>query len=161
MTGISLCPIEAANWRATLRLAVHPDQQYFVAEHTPIAAIILAKAYVRPGGLIWEPYIITADSALVGLLALAYHAHPQDQVWLFHFFIDSQYQGKGYGKAAMHAVVELVRHRFVTCQSLNLTVHPENHRAQKLYCGVGFRKRGDELYDEPVYTLMIREALDG
>ena len=160
MTVIDVRPITADNWRATLRLAVRPDQQRFVAEYAPIAAIVLAKAYVRPGGLIWEPYGVTADTELIGLFALAYSEHQSEQVWMFHFFIDAHYQGQGYGTAAMHALVELLRQRFEACHSLNLTVHPDNERAQALYDSIGFRKRGDALFDEPVYTLMIRAAVD-
>ncbi len=53
MPPISLQEVTAANWRATLNLRVHPEQQRFIADCTPIAAIVLAKAYIRPGGLLW------------------------------------------------------------------------------------------------------------
>ncbi len=56
------------NWRETLQLGVHPSQQRFVADYAPIAAIALAKAFVRPTGLVWVPYAIYADALLVGLL---------------------------------------------------------------------------------------------
>lgn len=72
MSTVVLHEITAANWRATLNLTVHPAQQRFIAEYTPIAALVLAKAYVRPGALHWLPYAIATDQALVGLLALAY-----------------------------------------------------------------------------------------
>lgn len=49
---ISLQRVTRRNWRDTLQLRVHPDQQRFVADHAPIAAIALAKAFVRPGGLV-------------------------------------------------------------------------------------------------------------
>ena len=41
-----------------MHLSVHPEQQRFIADHEPIAAIALAKAYIRPDGLVWLPYVI-------------------------------------------------------------------------------------------------------
>jgi len=67
-----LWPATHANWRATLSLAVHPEQQRFIADYTPIAAIALAKAYIRLDGLVWLPYAIYADAEIVGLIELAY-----------------------------------------------------------------------------------------
>ena len=52
---------------ATLGLEVHPEQQRFIADHTPIAAIVLAKAYIRPDGLMWVPYAIYVDAEIVGV----------------------------------------------------------------------------------------------
>ena len=43
MRTITLREVTRENWRATLSLAVHPEQQRFIADHTPIAAIALAK----------------------------------------------------------------------------------------------------------------------
>jgi diamine N-acetyltransferase len=79
MCRISLHEITAANWRATLSLTVHPEQQRFIADYTPIASLILAKAYVRPGGLLWTPYPICDEQTLIGLLALAYQPDSIDQ----------------------------------------------------------------------------------
>lgn len=50
---ISIREITHENWRETLALSVHPNQQRFVADYEPIAAIVLAKAYVRPGRSGW------------------------------------------------------------------------------------------------------------
>src|SRR6476660_8806799 len=46
MPSITLRDITRENWRASLSLTVYPEQQRFVADHTPIAAIALAKAYI-------------------------------------------------------------------------------------------------------------------
>lgn len=70
MAQISLCGVSHDNWRATLGLTVHPEQQRFIADYVPIAAIALAKAYIRPGGLVWVPFAIYADQQLVGFLVL-------------------------------------------------------------------------------------------
>jgi hypothetical protein len=82
MASISLHEVSEVNWRVTLQLAVHPDQQRFI-------------------GLVTQQ-------------------HPH-------------------------------------CQQLKLTVHPENSRARSLYTSVGFRPRGTQQDDEPVYMLRVRD----
>ena len=155
MTSITLRDVTQENWRATLGLSVHPEQQRFIADYVPIAAIALAKAYVRPGGLVWSPYAIYAGAEVVGFIELAYAPNSPDQYWVFHFFIDQAQQGQGYGKAALQAFIQLVRAHHPACRAIQLTVHPENHRAQQLYRSAGFRPTAREQDGEPVYRLDI------
>jgi diamine N-acetyltransferase len=155
MVTISLCEVTQDNWRDTLRLSVHPDQQRFIADYAPIAAIALAKAFVRPGGLVWAPYAIYADADMVGFVELAYAPNSLDQYWVYHFFIDRLYQGQGYGRAALQAFVQMIKEQHPSCRQIQLTVHPENHQAQRLYTSAGFRPTGQEQFGEPVYTLRL------
>jgi diamine N-acetyltransferase len=156
MEPVVLREVTRDNWQATLRLGVSPDQQRFIADYAPIAAIALAKAYVRPGGLTWVPYGIYAGAELVGFVELAYAPGSADEYWVFHFFIDQRYQGYGYGKSALAWLIALVRAEHPQCEALQLVVHPENHRAQRLYAGAGFRPMGTERWGEPVYRLALR-----
>ena len=159
MDAITLRPITRENWRATLELAVRPEQQRFVAGYQPIALLLLAKAYVGPQGLRWEPYAIYRDDVageqLVGLAELTWNPADDTSCWLNHFFIDQRYQGQGYGKRACAAFIQLVKSRFPLAPSLRLTVHPENTAAQTLYRSLGFVPTGEELDDEPVYSLVL------
>jgi len=97
---------------------VHPDQQRFIADYVPIAAIALAKAFIRPGGFIWVPYAIYADRDMVGFIELAYEPNSPNQYWIYHFFIDQMQQGKGYGKAALQAFIQLVKQQHPSCQQI-------------------------------------------
>lgn len=155
---VELREVTQANWREALRLAVHPDQQRFIAEYAPIVAVALAKAYLRLGGASWTPYAIYAGPTMVGFVELAYEAGTSDQYWVFHFFIDQRYQRRGYGRAALQRFIELVKREHPTCRLLQLVVHPENHRAQQLYTAAGFRPSGTERWGEPVYQLTLRSA---
>jgi diamine N-acetyltransferase len=155
MEHITLSEVTRENWSATLSLTVFPEQQRFVAGFAPIAALALAKAYVRPGGVTWVPYAISADSDLVGFIELAFDPGSSDDYWIFHFFIDQHYQGRGYGIAALHQFIELVRREHPHCQILQLVVHPENLPAQRLYTKAGFRPSGTERWGEPVYQLAL------
>src|SRR5260370_4666329 len=101
MNELSLREVTQENWRATLGLAVFPEQQRFIADYVPIAAIALAKAYIRPGGLVWVPYAFYAATEMVGFTELTYEPRSPDNYWIFHFFIDHHYQGRGYGTQAL------------------------------------------------------------
>ena len=57
MKVLSIQEVTRENWRTTLGLTVFPEQQRFIADYVPIAAIALAKAYIRPGGLVWVPFM--------------------------------------------------------------------------------------------------------
>ena len=155
MPSITLRDITRDNWRATLALAVHPEQQRFIADHAPIAAIMLAKAYIRPDGLVWAPYAIYADAEIVGLIALAYAPGSQEQYWIYHFFIDQAHQGRAYGRRALQALIELLRDAYPACRQIQLTVHPANLPAQRLYAGAGFQPTGEIIDGEPVYRLEL------
>lgn len=156
MERVSLREVTQENWLATLRLEVQPAQRRFVAEYTPIAAIALAKAYIRPGGAVWEPYAIYAGSTVAGFVELAYTPDSSDEYWVFHFFIDQRFQGQGYGKAALAALIALIKDQHPDCQTLQLVVHPENHHARQLYTRAGFYATGEMRWGEPVYQLALR-----
>jgi diamine N-acetyltransferase len=151
--ALTIREITRENWRATLGLAVFPEQQRFIADNVPIAAIALAKAYIRPTGLIWVPYAFYAGAEMVGFIELAYEPESVDNYWIFHFFIDRHYQRRGYGKEALRLFLQFIRDHHPQCQALQLTVHPENEHAQRLYIGVGFQPTGTTLDDEPIYRL--------
>ncbi|HUY77290.1 MAG TPA: GNAT family N-acetyltransferase [Ktedonobacterales bacterium] len=152
---VTVREVTRENWRATLQLEVAPEQQQFIAEYAPIAAIALAKAYIRPGGLLWTPYALYADAELIGFTALAYEPESAENYWLFHFFIDQRYQGRGYGKQALTTFIRFVRDHHPQCHALQLTVHPQNLRAQRLYAQAGFSPTGADLDGEPVYKLAL------
>jgi diamine N-acetyltransferase len=152
---ISLHEVTGENWRDTLTLAVRPDQQRFVSDYAPIAAIALAKAYIRPGGMIWTPYAVYAGATIVGFVALACEPDTTDECWIFHFFIDQRYQGRGYAKATLQRLIELARREHPQCEALQLVVHPENLAARRLYTTAGFQPTGSERWGEPVYQLAM------
>src|ERR1051326_2191595 len=153
---LTIQEVTRENWRATLRLTVHPDQQRFIADGVPIAAIALAKAYIRPGGLLWLPYAFYRATEMIGFTELAYEPESSNNYWMFHFFIDIAYQGQGYGKQAMLLFLDFLKQQHALCRSISLTVHPENVRAQRLYTSVGFQTTGNYMEGEPIYQLVVR-----
>lgn len=149
---IVLAPIDAENWRQALDVLVRPDQQRFVADHQPVALVALAKAYVRPRGRDWRPYLALHDHAGIGVVALAYAEH---DVGLFHLAIDHRSQNKGYGGALLKAVIDLIVRERPDCSAVHLTVHPDNVAGQALYEGSGFRPTGAMRDGEPVWQRLL------
>lgn len=149
---LRLVAIDALNWRDTLTVRVADDQLRFVAGHQPVALVVLAKAYVRPGGLAWEPLAVVRGDRVVGVLALA-HAPTHSE--LLHLAVDASQQGRGVGTAAVALVVAHVEATRPACGEVRLTVHPDNERAQRLYRRAGFRPTGEERDGEPVWAKQI------
>ena len=156
VTELSLREVTRKNWRAALGLTVYPEQQRFVAGYAPIALLVLAKAYIRPGDLTWTPYAFYLAEEMIGFTALAYEPGSSENYWLGHFFIDHRYQGQGYGKLALRLFLQFLKEHHPQCETLQLTVHPENVRAQHLYKSVGFQPTGEELDQEPIYKLTFK-----
>lgn len=132
---------------------MHADQTRFVADHEPVALVILAKSYVRPGDMDWRPYVIMHGDLCVGLLALAFS---ESACELYHLAIDADRQRQGFGTAAMAAVVQTVEREHPTCRELSLTVNPENLVAQALYRAHAFQPSGETRHEEPVWRLQLQ-----
>lgn len=150
---MTLQPLTRDNWQEALELGIAPEQLRFVAAYEPVALVGLAKAYVRPGGRLWLPFAFHDGAKMVGFVALSYHPDDPAEAWINHFFIDQRYQGQGLGALALQSLQATVDEHFPEIRRLNLTVHPENTRAQHLYRAAGFQPTGAESDGEPVYTL--------
>lgn len=155
MSQVRLKIITAENWREALELSVDAEQQKFVAAVTPPVVIALAKAYIRPGGRMVEPYGVYDQHNMVGFLNLHYSLGSKDDFWIFHFFIDQGFQRRGLGSAGIKALIEHINATHPSCQRIRLTVHPDNDVAKKCYKRFGFTKDNILTHGEPTYSLYI------
>ena len=87
--------------RAVCLLQVAPDQRLFVAPN----AVSFAEAMFQPKA--WFRAVV-ADDVPVGFVMLSVDTD-EPEYYLWRFMIDATYQGRGYGRAAMTALVEHVR----------------------------------------------------
>jgi diamine N-acetyltransferase len=152
---VSVRPITSDNWRAALALTVSPDQLPFVSGSPAPVALALAKAYIRPGGTTVTPFGIYAAEQIVGFFALLHEPGRADRCWLNHLLIDCRYQRRGYGSAALGAIVGLLGEQYPRCESLNLTVSPGNDAAARLYRRRGFVATGELVDGEAWYRLPL------
>lgn len=149
---LTLEKITSANWRETLGVRLAQGQSRFVADYEPVALVILAKSYVRSGGMDWSPYAIRHQGDLVGLFALARSGAAFE---MYHFVIDRHFQSRGLGKRAATLILELAGADPV-CELVRLTVHPENLAARRVYAACGFTDTGEYVDGEPVMEYRIR-----
>jgi diamine N-acetyltransferase len=153
LTSVRVVEIDGGNWRNALEVRVTPEQLAFVADHQPVALVILAKAYVRPGEREWEPLAIEDDAGqIVGVVALA---HSAETCEMQNLVIDAAHQRQGLGGRAVTAIVEYVKSHRPQCREMWLTVHPQNDAAQRLYAKAGFADTGEQRDGEPIWRLTL------
>lgn len=58
--------------------------------------------------------------------------------WLESFMISGDFQGKGYGKAALNKIFGFLKNKYPDLRHLNLTVNFRNNPAKALYLQCGF-----------------------
>ncbi|MEH7249568.1 GNAT family N-acetyltransferase [Neobacillus niacini] len=155
MSEVCIRLISSDNWREALELSVHDEQQKFVASIKPPVAIALAKAYIRPGGKMVEPYGIYNQNKMVGFFNLHYTPDSKDDYWLFHFFIDKRFQRNGLGSKALNELIRHIKNSKPSCNRLNLTVHPENEAGRLFYLKFGFSEDNIMTFDEPTFSILI------
>jgi diamine N-acetyltransferase len=142
---ISLRPVDSSNYRECIELAVAPDQQGFVASNVQS----LADAYVWRDGA--EPYAVYSDDEMIGFALLfplgdeepGGSVPPPDTVRgfiLVRLMIDRRFQGRGFGRGALDAIVELIRSRGLP--TIRLSVVPDNEQALEFYRRNGFSETG-------------------
>jgi diamine N-acetyltransferase len=146
----ALVRIDQSNWRDALKVRVADEQLALVADYQPIALVILAKAYVQPGGRLWEPLAYAADGAIVAVVALA---HTDDVTEVVNLAVDIERQRSGVGTEVMHAVLAWSKER--GSKSVELTVNPANEIAIRLYQRVGFSPTGSVRESEPVWSMSL------
>ena len=146
MATISLRPIDEGNYRECIELSVAPEQERFVASNLQS----LADAYVWRDGA--EPYAVYADDEMVGFALLfplvgddptdpaPADATPSGYI-LVRLMIDARFQGRGYGRDALDAIVETIRSRGLS--TIRLSIVPENQQALEFYRRNGFAETGD------------------
>ena len=144
MTTITLQPITSNNMLECTGLRPSAEQQErgFVADNV----FSLAQAYVEPW---WTPLAVYVDETMVGFVM--YGRWPESglsEMWgnkpkpgidyILRMMVDSRYQGQGYGKAALTALIERIKAQ-PGCRAIELDYDRINVAAARLYTGCGFQ----------------------
>lgn len=142
--SITLEPITRDNYRACVQLRVAPDQEHFVASN----AFSLVQAAYEPECV---PLAIYDGETMVGFAMYALDPD-EGSYWIYRLMIDVGHQGKGYGRAAMMALIERMR-QLPDCDQLAISYEPHNDVARRLYAGLGFVETGEIIDGETVARL--------
>ena len=144
---VELRTINKDNFEECLKLKVSDDQKTFVATNV----FSLAQAWVYYENT--YPFAIYADDVMVGFVMMGYDTE-KNQYSIFRFMIDSRYQNKGYGKAALKLSVEYLRKEH-NAKEVYLSFEPNNFVAEKLYSNFGFERTGEIDHGEVVMRLDV------
>lgn len=102
---------------------------------------------------LWRPVGIYDGNTLVGFSMYGYFPEPAPgQLWLDRLLIDRKYQGKGYGKQAVLALLSKLYMEY-SSNTVYLSVYENNRHAIQLYQQLGFRFNGE--YDAKGERIMV------
>lgn len=132
------------NWIQCIKLKVREDQKNFVASN--VGSIAQSKFYPH-----WQPKGIYLDETMIGFIMFG---PGEDEVTIIRFMIDQEYQGNGYGRAALKKAIEELSEN-PAFKEINLSFEPENEVAKKLYESFGFKDTGEIDEGEIVYKLEL------
>ncbi len=97
-----------------------------------------------------RPFVIYCNGKMIGFTMFAFdedYEDPDDRYWLWRFMIDKEFQGKGYGTAALHVIIQYFKDH--GANNIRLSTKETNTTALSMYRKAGFRDTG-EMHDEEI-----------
>lgn len=149
MPDIELKEIDIDNYRRAVLLELKEGQDKFVASN--VYSIAQSKFYPS-----WKPTGIFANDEMVGFLMYGKDEEIDDSIWIIRLMIAARFQGKGYGRAAMNALIEHIKNNYDN-EEIFVAFVPGNETAMNLYKSIGFEDTGRIEEGEHVYQLKIKK----
>ncbi len=148
--SVTLKRVTKDNWRDVIALEVAGEQRRLLDSESVLH--FLAEAQFYPS---YAPYAIYDGETLVGFVSFGYLPDDPSKWWVPFLIIDRRHQRKGYGRAAMQAVIHRVREEALDCEAIGLCYKPENAAACRLYRSLGFGP-ADELDEKGEIQAWLR-----
>lgn len=156
---ITLRPITWDNYMDVLKLQVAESQKGFVASNSES----LAEAYLDMVDADGDPFITLAiynGEEAVGFIMSArdddhdYENDTEPCYFINRFMVDEEFQGRGFGKAAMEQFVQYLKSTWPRGEAVHLYLgyKESNHAARKFYTGLGFAETGEIKYGDELVT---------
>ncbi|RXZ81648.1 GNAT family N-acetyltransferase [Paenibacillaceae bacterium] len=134
-TNIRLQQITQALEAECVNLKVSSKQETLVA--TNADSLVHAKKELTS-----VPYGIYSGAQMVGFILFDNEIYEDGYYWILRFMIDERFQGKGYGKASIKEVINMLRQKD-NCQQIRVSHVPHNTVVNKLYKDAGFEETGE------------------
>lgn len=144
--AVELKPVCIDNWYECTQLTVKPEQlNIFPA---PVVYWIAESKYVHE----FELRAIYSEEVPVGFLVFCTQPDKEDNCWIPALMIDHKHQGKGYGKAAMETLIQLMSGS--NCTRIMIGHRPDNLIAGRMYEALGFLKASEEVIEGEIVRLL-------
>ena len=148
-TELTLCPVTRENRKLAESLTVGPGQEGFVE---PVAECMEEADRIPQ----WEPVLLYRADCPIGFAMYGYMSgESRRRLWFDRLLIDRHYQGKGYGRGAVAAILAQLRREFPG-KAVYLSAYDSNQVAIRLYQSFGFRFNGELDYNGE--RVMVLEA---
>lgn len=132
---ITLRPITRENFDECVGLRISDDQAGLIASNVHS----IAESAIDPSLV---PRAIYAGETMVGFAMYDRQPDPRDgRYWIHRLMIDERYQGKGYGRAGLLAMMQAMLAQ-PGCDEIMIGHYPHNVVARKLYESAGFVELG-------------------
>ena len=140
MTSVTITfrEITSDNYSQVLNLKITPEQEAakFVS---PVVRSLADAWFYREEGITY-PKAIYADEDLVGFIMYELDTEEQ-QVFIWRFLIDQRYQGKGYGRQTIEAVLAMAKEQAKITKVVADYVDG-NEPMKKILLDLGFEETG-------------------
>lgn len=153
--NLELRIIDESNKAAAELLEVSEQQKQYIASNRKSLETAAKEEYRQ----IARPFAIYAGGNLVGFTMFAFEltsSDPNDRYWLWRFMVDQNFQGKGYGSAALEKIIDYFKRN--GADHILLSTKPTNTSALALYRKYQFAETGDMNEDEIVLRLDLSVA---
>ena len=136
--SVTLRDITGDNYFQVLELKITPEQEAakFVS---PVVRSLADAWFYREEGITY-PKAIYADEDLVGFIMYELDTEEQ-QVFVWRFLIDQAFQGRGYGRQTIEAVVEMAKEQAQMTKVVADYVDG-NEPMKKILLDLGFEETG-------------------
>lgn len=146
MNSLELIDIDKNNWETFCSMWPGDEGANFVSTN----AYSLTQSYFEG---FWITKGITYEDKPVGFAMYGFDQENK-RYELCRLMIDSNYQGKGFGKNVIPMIIADMTNRF-ECKNIFLSTGAKNQRAIKLYKSFGFLETGEVLDNEVVFCLDV------
>lgn len=150
--NLELRIIDDTNKAAVELLEVSESQKQYIASNKKSLETAGKEEYRE----IARPFAIYAEGQIVGFTMFAFEltsSDPNDRYWLWRFMIDRNFQGKGYGSAALEKIIDYFRSH--GADHILLSTKETNTSALSLYHKYQFAETGEMNEDEIVLRLNL------
>jgi diamine N-acetyltransferase len=152
---MELRPVTIENWQTLIKLKVREDQEKFVASNVySLAQAHFGDEYHGHWDLF--PFGIYDADVPVGFAMYALNfEYPKHQAYIQRLMVDANFQGKGYGRFGMEAMLKIFR-ADERIKTVGISYEPANEAGRKLYASLGFVETGEFDDDEVIAELKLR-----